>query len=368
MKENTTDFTNWSNLLQQAITTPGLISRAYSFFHTYSLSNQLLAMVQCYSRQIEAGPIATFPAWKERKRYVKKGEKALTLCMPITVKDRTDSSDDPSTFTKFVYKRNWFVLSQTEGEPIEAVSPPTWSKAQALSVLGVSEIPFEKADGNCQGYAIKRSIAISPIAMMPFKTTFHELGHVVIGHTTEADISDSDLTPRNLREVEAESVALILCDALGLEGAVYCRGYIQHWLGEGNEIPTESAQKIFKAADQILKAGQAEKGDASLDDHLAPSEVKEYHEWLDQLDVQEQFEIEESQFRAVTNESAQKGAPHQAEKRLERMRQRIVSALRTTMHAQACINELFFMNGDTLESIERDLSDALQDLQAIASR
>ena len=32
-------------------------------------------------------------------------------------------------------------------------------------------------------------------------------------------------------------------------------GYIQHWWGQGNPIPERSAQRIFKAADQILKAG-----------------------------------------------------------------------------------------------------------------
>jgi len=33
-----------------------------------------------------------------------------------------------------------------------------------------------------------------------------------------------------------------------------CRGYIQGWL-QGDSIPEKSAQKIFRVADQILKAG-----------------------------------------------------------------------------------------------------------------
>jgi len=51
-----------------------------------------------------------------------------------------------------------------------------------------------------------------------------------LGHTTESDIADTERTPKNLREVEAEAVALLCCEALGLEGAAYCRGYIQNWL------------------------------------------------------------------------------------------------------------------------------------------
>jgi hypothetical protein len=71
---------------------------------------------------------------------------------------------------------------------------------------------------------------------MPHKTLFHELAHVVLGHTTESDFNDDELTPRDLREVDAESVALLLCETLELSGAEYCRGYLQHWL-QGDIIP-----------------------------------------------------------------------------------------------------------------------------------
>src|SRR5205814_10363335 len=85
----------------------------------------------------------------------------------------------------------------------------------------------------------------------------HELAHVVLGHTTEVGkLDDHELTPQNLREVEAECVALICCESLKLGGSAEARGYIQAWLGEG-QIPDRSAQKIFKAADQILKAGRS---------------------------------------------------------------------------------------------------------------
>jgi hypothetical protein len=85
---------------------------------------------------------------------------------------------------------------------------------------------------------------------------------VILGHTTEADFTDTERTPKNLREVEAEAVALLCCEALNVEGADYCRGYIQNWLCpaigyNGDAIPEKSAQKIFRAADQILRAGRS---------------------------------------------------------------------------------------------------------------
>lgn len=78
---------------------------------------------------------------------------------------------------------------------------------------------------------------------------------VLLGHTTEGEQNDGELTPRNLRECEAESVALLCCAALDLPGVECSRGYIQSWWGQGNAIPEKSAQRILKVADQILKAG-----------------------------------------------------------------------------------------------------------------
>ena len=68
-------------------------------------------------------------------------------------------------------------------------------------------------------------------------------------------MNDGETLPRSLKEAEAESVALICLESLGMPGAEYCRGYIQNWLS-GAEIPERSAQRIFSAADKILKAGR----------------------------------------------------------------------------------------------------------------
>jgi hypothetical protein len=111
--------------------------------------------------------------------------------------------------------------------------------------LNVTRTPFEKMNGNIQGLANGREIAVNPVASLPHKTTLHELAHVVLGHTTSEKLVDS----------EAESVALICCETLGLEGADFCRAYIQHWLKTEKEIPNQSAARIFAAATSFLKAG-----------------------------------------------------------------------------------------------------------------
>jgi len=202
----------WSELLQQAVNEPGLMLKAYTAFHGYSLGNQLAALLQCHFRGIGTGPINTYKGWQDKSRQVRKGERAIWLCMPITRKKRKEDTDeDEVSIACFVWRPNWFVLSQTDGEPVPMLEIRDWSKDRALSVLHIDEIPFTDTDGNVQGYAQKSYVAISPVAALPAKTLFHEIAHVVLGHTQESSISGSERTPRNLREVEAESVALLLC-------------------------------------------------------------------------------------------------------------------------------------------------------------
>src|SRR5947199_3336324 len=224
------DIPRWSALLVEAVNKPGLIMKAYSAFHSYSLGNQLLALVQCQMRGLQPGPINTFPKWKDLGRYVKRGERALTLCSPITCKRRNDTDDNESdsegTFTSFVYKARWFVLSQTEGADLEPQVTPEWDAKRALTALGIEMISFDSIDGNCQGFARKRSIAINPMAQLPHKTLFHEMAHVTIGHSLQSDFADTEKTPRNFRVVEAEAVALLSCSALILHGPEYFLVYL----------------------------------------------------------------------------------------------------------------------------------------------
>src|SRR5688500_15397250 len=110
--------TDFASLLKQAVSQPGKIAEAYSRFWNYSLGNQLLALFECARRGIEPGPIGTFMHWKNVGRHVRKGEKAITLCLPITIKRKSNAAGeaakvDAECFTRFVFRPNWFVLAQT---------------------------------------------------------------------------------------------------------------------------------------------------------------------------------------------------------------------------------------------------------------
>jgi antirestriction protein ArdC len=254
----------WGELLRDAVEKPGRMLEAYTAFHNYSFGNALLALEQCVRRSLQPGPLNTYRGWLERKRQVRKGEKGITLCMPMPFKRATQSdsveeeateSETSQTCYAFRFRAYWFVLAQTEGEEAFVPPIPGFDIDSALRVLNVTRTPFDEINGNIQGFASGREIAVSPVAALPYKTTFHELAHIVLGHTTTERLVDGEQTARHIREVEAESVALICCETLGLEGAEFCRGYIQHWLKTEKEIPNHSAARIFAAATSILKGG-----------------------------------------------------------------------------------------------------------------
>ena len=250
-------------ILQEALTRPGMMNEAYRAFKNYSLGNQILAAVQLHAKGLPLAPIASFNAWRQQGRFVKKGEKAISLFMPVNVKRRADKGaeaeeGDAATFSVFMLRPNWFSLDQTEGDEFvpERVSPE-WDAALAMAALDIVEEPFRQLLGNCMGYARHRNIGISPLNPFKHKTRFHEMAHVVLGHTADADMTDDETMPRHLdlEEAEAEGVAYLMCTLLDLPGQAESRDYIQVWLN-GGALPEKSAKRIFGAADRIMKAGE----------------------------------------------------------------------------------------------------------------
>lgn len=212
------------------------------------------AMHQMHMRGLEVSPIATFKKWQSLGRQVNKGSKAIALIMPFTFKDK-ENGDKPKTV--FVPKNNWFAMSQTTGEDVEF--PKTeFDFEKAMQNLNITKVAFSHTDGNTQGYAQKRQIAINPIAQLPIKTMIHEMAHVILGHTENMPngLVDEVAMSRDLREAEAEGVALCVSLALGYQEHVpYCVGYVKSWRKE-QEFPVDSMKKVFRVTNEILKAGQ----------------------------------------------------------------------------------------------------------------
>ena len=203
------DIPKWSALLVEAVNKPGMIMEAYSAFHNYSIGNQILAIVQCQMRGLEPGPINTFPGWQALGRTVKRGERALILCMPITrkVRDDQENKSDASkgengghTFTSFMHKPRWFVISQTTGEEFTAPRLPDWEESARLLHWRLSRLLLSIQTAIVRDPpASDRSRSIPSLSFRN-KALFHETAHVILGHTTlQMTTRYSHAMPQNLR-------------------------------------------------------------------------------------------------------------------------------------------------------------------------
>jgi hypothetical protein len=261
-------------MLNHALTQPGTLSNAYRLFHHYSAGNVTLLAEESIFRQEPLAPVASYAGWKKLGYQVKRGAKAWAMVMPVTVHTRRDDEDNDKsdrgsdTKTIFILRNNWFTLNQVESgpdaQPLQDPVTPEWSLERACTALNVALVDFDLPNGNTQGYACARGISINPLARFPVKTGAHELAHVLFGHIGDAGIVEHENLDGAHKEVEAESVAHIVAAMLGLDESALSssRAYIQVWLNaseaNADEFAKRSAARIFKVANQILKAGTAQ--------------------------------------------------------------------------------------------------------------
>jgi hypothetical protein len=169
----------WGELLQEAVEKPGRMLEAYTAFHNYSFGNALLALEQCTRRNLQPGPLNTYNGWLERKRQVRKGEKGITLCMPMPFKKTAqidgvqDETAEPQTCHAFRFRAYWFMLAQTEGEDTPIPVIPGFDIDTALCALNITRTPFDELNGNIQGSG-ENAILLVRLAL--FYVTVHGFG------------------------------------------------------------------------------------------------------------------------------------------------------------------------------------------------
>lgn len=247
------------------------IDQAFSAFHNYSVLNMVFAMIQLD----EIAPIATQSQWNKKGRTIMENVSPITLVVPTVLPILTswgapffDQAGYPLTKLQgFHYEAKWFSLAQTEGETIdwsyESEMTGVWNKEKALRHLNIKLVRFSHISGNTQAYARinkennEREVAVNPLATFPESALFHELAHHVLGHLDHDNEKEPHVTrldPYSEKEVEAETVSYLCCACLGFPGLAESRGYIYHYLNDG-QLDDKMAQKIFSAANKIIKAG-----------------------------------------------------------------------------------------------------------------
>jgi antirestriction protein ArdC len=258
---NVNDMPTVLEFFKMQLKETGTLSADYHMFkHTLSIGNSIAVAWQAAIRGLELGPTAPYSEWQEKGRQVKKGEKGLYVLHPNTRtgtrEDKKTGEEEEYTFTTFFWKATRYLLCQTDGEPLPEPDFKDWDIGKAMCIIEVEPEAYH-GSGSSMGYCHERYFAINPLGHHQAATTFHELAHIVLGHTEEGWLDDTaDRTPRNLREFEAEGTAMLVLDILGEKDHTESVGYMKNWFASGAEDPPEkSIRKIMKAADTIVKAG-----------------------------------------------------------------------------------------------------------------
>lgn len=250
---NSEDYKRWLNF--------------YDGFHQYSFRNTMLIYMQNPSASLCAG----FNTWKNKKRYVKAGEKGLKILAPITEtvlrevpvldddgKPILDENGKEQTkkvkekvFTNKFYVTSTFDISQTVGEPIPELSySGTSEKVENYGALKkvLEEIaPFpveytdelqEGCDGRCSYTAEQIYIRNDMEEAKTVEVLIHEIGHAYMHDKTRFEEAKEHLkviSDRDSREIQAESLSYIVTHKLGLDTSGFSFPYIAAWSSNHTE-------------------------------------------------------------------------------------------------------------------------------------
>ena len=228
-------------------------------FHNYSFGN-ILAIAR---QKPTATRVAGYGTWRELGRFVKRGERGIQILAPMIGFRRRDDAVEQEQETKpqriLIGFRvvHVFDVSQTEGEDL-----PEFDRTITGEVDGYRDrlIDFLAQ----QNIALEFNERIAPalgvsyggkIALLPgqskaeeFVTLVHETAHELL-HRAER----RTFTTPTVRETEAEAVAFVVGQAIGLEMGKASSDYIQMYDGNTNLL-AESLEFIQRTAGVILGA------------------------------------------------------------------------------------------------------------------
>lgn len=234
--------------------------RVMSLFHNYSANNCLLIALQCP----HASYVAGYTSWRNNfHRQVKKGEKAIRIISPIKYKKKNEEDEEEE---RIGFKSaSVFDISSTyqipDMEPVQIGVEDLQGHIENYkdflhAFQSVSPVPvdFRLFDGDARGYySDTEKIIVVQDGMterQSVKTLIHEIAHAML-HTKEK--LQEHKKDRKQKELEAESVAYVVCEHFGFYSEDYSFPYIVGWGGTGfQDILKESMSTIQKTADQII--------------------------------------------------------------------------------------------------------------------
>ena len=222
---------------------------AMARFHRYSLGNVLLIHMQC----AQASHVAGYNAWRKLGRQVRRGARGIRILAPVVYRaaERDDSAERVVAFKTACV----FDVSQTDGRPLPAPAEVQGDPGRYLERLkrwaaasGVN-IEYVRTLGGAEGASCGGRILLRAglSAAAECAVLAHELAHEAL-HKGRG----SALPSRTVRETEAEAVAFVVCQAIGLETGTAMSDYIQIY--DGNRATLlASLERIQRTAARILR-------------------------------------------------------------------------------------------------------------------
>jgi antirestriction protein ArdC len=227
-----------------------------SKFHRYSFGNVLLIAAQCH----EATHVAGFGAWRRMNRVVRKGEKAIWILAPMVYKNADAEHGEGERIIRGFKWVPVFDISQTDGEDLPSIcdrldgDDPAGHYTVLVGVarsigFGVEDHEFGgTTNGDCTHAERRIRVEIHNTPAQRVKTLAHEIAHALLHESFDS---------RALAELEAESTAYVVCQALGIDSSDYSFGYVATWAGGGDQAIAgikASCERIQKTATTILRA------------------------------------------------------------------------------------------------------------------
>ena len=234
-------------------------------FHSYSFGN----ILEIARQKPDATRVAGLYAWNQLGRKVMKGQKGIRILAPVIgsrkKKDTEATSKDPAAVNKpiLVGFRAVYVfdVSQTEGAELPGFTERTRGEVgefnQRLQAFIESQgiaLEFKDSIAPALGMSYGGRIAILP-GQEPaeeFSTLVHELAHEML-HKAERRTA----TTKAVRETEAEAIAFVVSQTIGLDAGRASADYIHLYHGNA-ALLTESLEVIQRTAALILSVIETE--------------------------------------------------------------------------------------------------------------
>jgi hypothetical protein len=229
-------------------------------FHNYSFGNILEIARQMPS----ATRVAGLYAWNQLGRKVKKGSKGIRILAPMIGTKRKKDKEADKDITKqnepvLVGFRPVYVfdISMTDGPELpelqERVKGEVGDYRERLIDFIIAqgiELEFKESIAPALGMSYGGKIAILPgqAAAEEFSTLIHEASHELLHKSTRRTA-----TTKTVRETEAEAIAFVVSQTIGLDAGRASADYIHLYHGNA-ALLAESLEVIQRTSALILSA------------------------------------------------------------------------------------------------------------------